>query len=401
MKVLVVIGANIQYNCSANLCHVAIIRGLCDLGCDVTVLSRSQDEEVIDASIVLPEKAKYVTYPSSKLFKYVSKDTRQSISHSVELEKVNFKQKIYLFVKNLVKRAYGPFGFNKAWISNVVKDYKADEKYDLIISLSSPVESHVAAARMIKKRHIRAELFCELWEDPWQYDVYRGTPNPALLELEYNITKEADKILYVSPLTLKYQKEIFPETASNMDWVPLPAYYKSKDVWLPEGIFKYGYFGAYNPSGRNLEPFYQAAKEMNIDTVICGEPENLFQETENIRIFSRMSLDALKKHEDNTNVLIFLCNLHGGQIPGKLYQYAATNKKILFILDGTEEEKKILRNYFEQFNRFYFCENNKEDICRAIEFLEKDTSISSIPLDNFEPSAIAGEILRKCGFNTD
>ena len=396
MKVLVVIGANLQFNCSANLCHIAIIRGLCDLGCDVTVLSRASNEETVDESIVLPKTAKYFTYPSSRLFKYVNKETRQNISHNVELNKVSFKQKIYLMVKNQIKALYGPFGFNKVWIKNVSRGFKPNDSYDLVLSLSSPVESHVAAYQMIENKHVKTKHFCELWEDPWQYDVYRGNPNKKLLNLEYDITHHAETILYVSPLTLKYQKAIFPQTSDRMDWVPLPAYYKSDEVHLPEGTYRYGYFGAYNPSGRNLEPFYQAAKELKLSTVICGEPENLFQETDTIKIYARMTLEALKKYENNTNVLIFLCNLRGGQIPGKLYQYAATNKKILFILDGSKEEKKILREYFSKFNRFYFCENNKDDICQTVSFLENDKSTSNEPLDYFNPSHIAEEILKKC-----
>ena len=66
-----------------------------------------------------------------------------------------------------------------------------------------------------------------------------------------------------------------------------------------------------------------------------------------------------------------MCNLKGGQIPGKIYQYSATNKKILFILDGSESEISVLENYFKKFNRYIFCKNNVVDIEFAIKEIEK------------------------------
>ena len=90
-----------------------------------------------------------------------------------------------------------------------------------------------------------------------------------------------------------------------------------------------------------------------------------------LRADSRLPLQELKPIEDSTNVLIFLCNRKGGQVPGKIYQYSATDKTILFIMDGTQEEQAVLKDYFGKFNRYVFCRNTAEDIARAIRDIEE------------------------------
>ena len=108
-----------------------------------------------------------------------------------------------------------------------------------------------------------------------------------------------------------------------------------------------------------------------------------------------MQLNELKPIEDKTNVLVFLCNRKGGQIPGKIYQYSATYKTILFILDGTDEEKKVLKSYFEQFNRYIFCENTVEDIECAIKLIENNDfgNVKNEPIDEFNPAKTIMKVL--------
>ena len=159
---------------------------------------------------------------------------------------------------------------------------------------------------------------------------------------------------------------------------------------------RYGYFGDYTPIARDLRPFYEAAKETGIRVNICGNPSNIFPSTDKITIHPRLPLDKLKPIEDQTNVLIFLCNRKGGQIPGKIYQYSATNKTVLFILDGTEEEQAVLREFFGKFNRYVFCRNTKEDIARAIRDIESGNTgnVKNDPIGDFDPVITIENILK-------
>ena len=397
MRVLVVTGSNLKKNESAVLSHIAFIQGFCDCGCDVTVISNCSNAGIEDDSLELPSTVHFKPFESSRIYRFISQERKDSINfHEMHVKKKQ-TTRLYTFARDFVKRLYGAYGFNRVWIHRVVKQFKDKKPYDLMVSISTPPEGHEAAYRLRKKGNITCKVFCEIWEDPWQLDIYKDKPQKRLLKKEETITSYADKVLYVSPITLKIQKEQFQKTASKMDWVPLASYYSSKREVITG--FHYGYFGAFFPSSRNLTPFYEAAKKAQLDLVICGSPEYLFPETETIQILPRLPLKQLQTYEDKTNVLVFVCNLRGGQIPGKIYQYAATNKKILFILDGTEEEKKILKEFFARYNRFYFCENTVEDILKTISFLEKDKTISSEPLHDFDPSVIAKQIFDKCGLS--
>lgn len=62
--------------------------------------------------------------------------------------------------------------------------------------------------------------------------------------------------------------------------------------------------------------------------------------------------------------MVVILNLRGGQIPGKLYHLAATNKPILVIMDG--DYKQIIREYLNGFDRYILCDNTEESISNAI-----------------------------------
>ena len=83
-------------------------------------------------------------------------------------------------------------------------------------------------------------------------------------------------------------------------------------------------------------------------------------------------------------------NKEGCQIPGKLYHCAGTNKKILVILDGDNIEETQL--FIQQWNRFYYCLNNKDDIKEAIKRIIADKQEWS-PLKEFAPDVVANSLI--------
>ncbi|MBR2038750.1 MAG: hypothetical protein IKJ16_01875 [Agathobacter sp.] len=398
MRILIVVGNCLKVNSSANLCHKAYIQGFIEGGHDVTVVSMSDLGQIIDESIELPIGATYFFYDSSFLLKFIKPDARKAMNQAVDNKKFSIKTKVFSVLRSSIMKFYGVFGYSQAWISNTVAQFYDGEEFDLVVSLSSPITSHVAAHLLIEQEKVKCKRFCELWEDPWQYDIYDDKIDEKLLQLEYDITRYADKVIYVSPITAKIQAELFPKSAKNIDWVNLPYYYKDEKENVKSGKNIYGYFGDYFPQTRNLAPFYKVAKKINLEVNICGMPNELFRSTETIHIYPRLSLGELKKYEDVTNVLVFVCNLRGGQIPGKIYQYSATNKKILFILDGIKEEIEIIKDFFRKYNRYYFCNNNEESILDVIHEIEDGGCeiIVDKCIEDFSPKNVCQKIIEKC-----
>lgn len=401
MKILVINGECIQTNTSANLCHLAYIRGLLSAGHDVTLLSADGRDYVLDPFLVIPKEVKHYTYYGVSLYEKLSLRKKSEsapvvAATSTALYPVNEKPSLTRRAKDFVLSLYGVHGIYKTFVRRAQK-FRLNEEFDYILSISTPVTSHLIAHNLLKAGRIKGKHWIQIWEDPWHSDAYGFNGAEKIRKEEARILSFAEKVCYVSPLTLENQKRNYPESAHKMFWQPLPFYYRSEDI--NETRFdkkRYGYFGAYYPSVRNLLPFYEAAKQSGIEVNICGNPSNLFAPTEHIHIHPRLPLDKLKPIEDNTNVLIFLCNRKGGQIPGKIYQYSATNKTILFIMDGTEEEQKVLREFFGKFDRYVFCKNTVEDISRAIHLIEAGDlgEVENKPLEDFDPTITIENILK-------
>lgn len=398
MKILVVNADCLMRNSSANLCHLAYIRGLVDAGHEVSVLSADGRDYMLDETMQIPENVHSFTIYGVSLYEKLSmRKSRNLVKKSIETDngKSNLTSgSLNLKIKEIVRSLYGPHGIYLTFVHKAC-GFKLKEQFDVLISISTPPASHLLAYKLLKRKNIRATHWIQIWEDPWYCDVYGFNGSKRIFKEERKILSYGEKICYVSPLTLKNQKKIYPESADKMYWQPLPAYYDGGEQLYKSYKNKYGYFGDYVPEARDLKPFYVAAKQEKIIVNICGNPSNLFDSTDRIYIHPRLSLSELKPIEDDTNILVFLCNRKGGQIPGKIYQYSATTKTILFILDGTEEEKRVLKDYFSKFNRYIFCENTVADITRAINEIESGCigGVINRPLDCFTPEKVIEGIL--------
>lgn len=399
MKILVINGDCIQRNSSANLCHLAYIRGLLEAKHEVSLLSADGRDYTLDPSMTIPSEVRQYTYYGVSLYEKLSLRKKAEVSASStatpnvpSVNKVSMKRKI----KNLVLSIYGVHGIYATFVRKAQK-FKLDEEFDYVLSISTPPSSHLLAYKLLKSGHIRGKRWVQIWEDPWHNDIYGFQGDASIRKEEARILSLAEKVCYVSPLTLKNQQEKYSESAHKMFWQPLPFYYKAEETTgAAREKNQYGYFGDYVPAARNLRPFYDAAVQTGIAVNICGNPSNLFPSKANIHIHPRLTLNELKPIEDSTNVLIFLCNRRGGQIPGKIYQYSATSKTILFIMDGTPEEQAVLKAFFGTYNRYVFCQNTVEDISRAIRLIESGDlgGIRNVPLDDFAPVITINNILK-------
>lgn len=397
MKILVVVGYCLQVNSSANLCHISYIRGLVDGGHTVELLTVSNKNQNIDTGIDIPKVHKLYTYDASlyeqlgarKNAQYV-KNTDNITHDSINTLKKSFKSQI----KENIRKAYGTYGTDIIWYFRA-KNWKSKERYDCVISLAYPPVSHKLVENLLKSKHLFAKHWIQIWEDPWYADIFGLCHNNKVKKEEARILSKSDSVYYVSPLTLMYQKKAFPAFSDRMKWQPLPSYYERELLPINFEELCFGYFGDYSPNVRNLMPFYNVALKIGLEVNICGNSSLKFRSKESVRVFPRMGLNELQVYENQANVLVFLCNLKGGQIPGKIYQYAATNKLILFILDGTVEERETLYRYFSKFNRFIFCDNDEESIEQAILDLKSQKIEESYitPLVDFVPEKIVQNIL--------
>lgn len=401
MRILVVVGECLLENSSANLCHLKYIDGLLKAGHTVDLLTVSADGLNIDCSMKIPEAVNRVIEYKDSLYKRLGeqkskhakrkKHEAKYSDNSSRVTRKDYRKKIKAFIRNL----YGAYSIETGWMVRALKFYDK-RPYDLLISLSYPPVSHRTAEILKLAKRIKVKRWIQIWEDPWYSDINIGGMSDRIKREEERVISAADEIYYVSPLTLLYQKQLYPKVSGKMKWQPLPAYYEDERDAVNFSELRFGYFGDYSTWLRNLTPFYQYAVKNELRFTICGDSNAPFVSAGNTVVHPRISLEELKPIEREANVLVYICNLGGGQIPGKIYQYSATNKYILFIMDGTEEEKKVLHEYFSQFNRYVFCENNEDSIAEAVRTIRKGNLPSSYhtALDCFAAEKIVENIIQ-------
>lgn len=409
MRVLYITGSCLKKNTSANMSHNAFVKGLLDNGADVDIVMASDGWGEDDKTFVMLEGANYyeinsVSFPDRlrAVYKRSSQTMgRQKLQLNAVDENPGSNSYVRKTGRHVLKKVFYKifpkdpvYPLERHWLKNGLR-FKSDTQYDLLISNSSPAASHRLAAELIRRKQIKCHRWIQIWEDPWFYDIYGGN-NELIKKEEHNLLRRARKIYYVSPLTLMYQKQFFPDCARKMDCIPLPCYvFANKNVEQSEVIpNSFGYFGDYFQDARNLKPFYEALSELGFTGFIYGDSDLDLHSTAKICVSERVTLDVLEGVQDKTQILVHLSNLKGGQIPGKIYHYSATDKPVLFILDGTEEEKRVLKEYFGKFDRYYFCENTSEDIKRTMQIIIKDNRTFS-PVSAFMPRIVIEDLVKR------
>ena len=407
MRVLYVVGSCLTKNTSANMSHNGYVQGLLENGCQVEILMAEDSWGQQDAALPDWDKAVYHCYPSVAVQDRLRKKLRghAQLSASADIlekaydtqQKTNRVSRAKIHIRRLAKDMFyfcfpqdPVYPLEKTWLKKAMK-FKSDTVYDLVISNSSPAASHKLVVQLMHRNRLKYKRWIQIWEDPWYFDLYGGHSEEIRQE-EHSLLREADEVYYVSPLTLSYQKQFYPDCAHKMAHIPLPYFDFSKAGSFAPEKWSFGYFGDYYSHTRNLVPFYEALKESGYRGYIYGDSNISLESSPQIVVSGRVTLDLLDAVQAKTGVLVHLCNLRGGQIPGKIYHYSATDKPILFILDGTEEEKHLLKNYFSQFERFIFCENEQDSIFSAINEICEDSRTWK-RLDAFSPKAVVKQLL--------
>ena len=408
MKVLYVVGSCLTKNTSANMSHNGYVQGLLENSCQVDILMAEDSWGAQDRALPTWEQATYYRYPSVSFPDHLRKKMRGSFTASQavtsepisilqEKTKESFPAALKAGMRRLAKSLFYKcfpvdplYPLEKTWLKNAAK-FHSNTEYDLVISNSSPAASHKLVGILLEKKQLKCNRWIQIWEDPWYFDLY-GSHTEAIREEEYKLLQEASEIYYVSPLTLNYQQQYFADCAHKMKHIPLPYFDFAATESVCSDEWSFGYFGDYYSHTRNLVPFYEALVHSGHVGYIYGDSNESLCSTETVTVSGRVTLDVLDKVQAKTKVLVHLCNLRGGQIPGKIYHYCATNRPILFILDGTTEEQELLKSYFSQFARFYFCDNHMDSIFNTITKICSDNKEWS-KLDAFSPRAVVHSLL--------
>lgn len=381
MRILYVVSRALEINTSASIRNHATISGFLENGHQITIVSVSPDtrHRAYDGTLSVEKvKKMYFDIGRRQIVAGISRNIKALDRAKPLIYKALYKNQIYDNLKGIVRFA---------------RQIDVDE-FDVAISSSDPKSSHLFVDELFKNNKKQIP-WIQIWGDPFADDITlpEKSKTKAIKE-EDRLLKLADKIIYVSGLTCQSQKRKYPKSAFKMYYIPVPYLMpRVSKQSFPKDFrkMKICYCGDYNSKIRNIQPLYEAVRDLGMSFQICGMSDFELEKTDKISILPRQLSDKVRKFEDEADILVHLSNKRGTQIPGKIYQYVSTNKTILFILDGDSE---MLKNIFKSYNRFIFVENQKERIkdtlCNIVELRSK---INNSPLEYFSAENISKKIL--------
>lgn len=385
MKVLYVTSEPLEYNSSANIRNWGLVEGL--LANSVAVYTFSPypiDRTMFNGDINdSPFVKRYWIggLPMHNVHKNVQTVVKPSKFRS-RLKKIGFDLFNYVSVYD-----------RRKFLRRKIDASRIDESFDCIISSSDPKSAHLFAEELLRQRPSIGKKWIQYWGDPFTNDVSdkKLFGNFFVAREERRLLKLASKVIYVSPFTLNAQVKRYPSFMSKMSFLPIPYRMSNGQSYTSsyeKGLI--GYFGDYHSKFRNILPFYNAVLRLKFKANIIGNSDVSLSKTENVNIEGRVPVQELTAITDKTHIFVCICNLHGTQIPGKVYHYVNSGKPILVILDG--DSKSELKNYFEAFDRFYICDNKQEMIAECLQKIVHEGRLFQIP-DSLNPQTIAEKFL--------
>lgn len=384
MRILMIKLSPIEAITSSMFRTLSIARGLSEQGHEVDFVTIPYNEihALADKHDFL-KKINIIRTSSNKTFEAVSAVSRNDKSNLLKKGVVSVMRKtwhVFNVYDNTIKIA-----------KNISIDLLPTNQYDIVISSSDPKSSHVAMRKLIEQG-LQYGRWIQYWGDPLALDITGKSIYPVwvLKRIESKLLAGADKVIYVSPFTLKEQKRLLKEYADKMEFLPI-AYMEEKIY--PETSndrFVIGYYGDYMKGVRNLLPFYQACKEFGdkVHVDIIGNSDLKLESDDNIKIYPRGSIDAFER---NADLVVCVLNSSGTQIPGKIYHEAGTNKNILVIVDGDRTDE--MKEYLRSFGRYDICDNNTGSIKNAIMKIQKERKKAQ-PLKRIHYVSIAREFIK-------
>lgn len=366
---------------SSMMRSLALTKGLQEIGCsiDFITIPHSKTHTISDG------------YDFFDKINIMETDANVKYDNIVSQEKKGALTKLII---GCLRRLYHKFHiFNYTY--DIAKDIDISivqkKEYDLVISVSDPKTSHIAAWNLISQ-NLKYKKWIQYWGDPMTIDITSKSIYPKFLikMIEKKLFRNSDLIVYASPITKKNQKKMFKIFANKMTFIPTP-YIEPK--YYPEtnnAVYTIGYFGAYNKNVRDIMPLYQSCRELReqVKLDIIGDSDIELSNTKNINIISRRDIS---RYEKNTDLLVCMLNKKGTQIPGKVFHYAATNKPILLLIDGEYGEE--IGQYFKQFSRFIICKNEVNDIKETLYSMLSDRQ-RYYPCEEFNAANVAKELIK-------
>ena len=361
MNILYVTVDDVRTNASHNIRNVSLINCLATSGHNIYLLFKPSNKKS-DQSISKLLKKSIVWSNVDSLYNESSPlSSKKSFFRALKSKIANIISKVMPFDPTIFR------------VKSLIRHTNFPTEIDVIISSSDPNSSHILGKK-IKKKYPKA-LWIQYWGDVMSEDIQFNRFKRHLASLaEKRVLRLADYIVYTNPLVANYMKLKNTHIENRIKWIATPYAINDKCITNNRVVSsKIGYFGSYSNKNRDISNICKAASLINIPMVVVGNGD--LEEMPGIEIKKRCDASELAKEEAKCDIVAIVENkyisLSDGtkgclQIPGKLYHYSNSCFNVLVVCEGN-----MLRDNYEQYDRFVFCKNDVEDIKKSLKDIEK------------------------------
>lgn len=233
--------------------------------------------------------------------------------------------------------------------------------FDVVLTSSDPKGVHACLFNSsFRKRFIGGGTkIIEYWGDPWYGDINFHT-NGITRCLERKIFSRADDVVFNSLATYSEKSDgckgisrfhfLSRGVNGNVNELPDTLHWHFDSVRLL-------YAGDYFSVSRNLSPLINAVNGLDVYLSVVGDGDFSGPVPANVKLSGRVDPGEVQCLMCDTDVLIVLLNRAGGQIPGKLYDYASSDRPVVVLYD----DERLLE-HIPFFDRFVFVRNEESAI---------------------------------------
>ncbi|MGL4308730.1 MAG: hypothetical protein ACRCRV_07540, partial [Cetobacterium sp.] len=346
MKILYISSLIFKKGSSASIRNCGLIKGLQELDNSVDLLTIKYVDEMED---------EYLIQKIQKNTKIYKSELNILSSYLKNKKLVITNNKFLLFIKNLIKDIIFFPDVDKEWLF-AYKNHNIDiNNYDLVISSSDTKTSHFIADKMLKiNKNIK---WIQIWGDPWADDIGISILKKIRIFIsERKIINKADKVLYVSPLTLEKMKRKMLIPSLKLGFIPRGYLEEIRSSDLKkENELVFTYTGILNKN-RNIIPFLEKLNKylrensyskikLKIYGMIDNNTKNKLLNYTFVKYYGIVDFKEIISIYKKSDILIFIDNgKNTTQIPGKIYDYLGTDKKIVALFNN----KNDIYNYFKE-----------------------------------------------------
>ncbi len=387
-KILFITTAYILKNSSAAIRNNSLVKGLVDSGYEVDVCS--------------------IEWPSDLTSPFFEKERNGNI-HLDQLSNIMRIAKIKQ--SHAIKK-------NSKWVTKLrqtckkilffpdecfewKKTFKWEhlDQYDCLISSSDHKTSHFVGLKV--KHELSSLPWIQIWGDPWSTDVNTlPLMKGFIAHHESKLLREADKIIYVSSVTMCEMQRKYFKYSDKMFYIPRGYYFEiNNDFSQKQGFIRIVYTGVLS-YGRNPYALLDALKKLKVSPSRCvvefygNIPADMQEKLKTypfVRLHESVDFEYMTEVLASASILLYLSNKKGSsQIPGKLFDYMGTNKPILCLVSDAFDSTSM---YLSQYDRCLVLENLESTIMNNWGKIEDISQKEFSPEFQFSPKAIASQVL--------